>query len=512
MLILLLSLLSFFPDFDAAVLQITGAGSVEELDETTLERFRTLSLHPVELNSAGRSRLRSCGLFSDFQVASLLDYRSRTGDILSFVELSLVDGFPPGFVEALKHFVRLESSGPPGRRHDRRLHADLMLRGAMRASDDTVHAEGGKLKLALGEVAELNWSTRTTYSDGVLRPGTISAAVYGHKYLGKIVMGHFNARFGQGLAQWSGFSLQPYGSVSSLRRSGTGFSATGSFSPELCGIAADWDLGRWNVGAAYSFVGKLPVANISYVGQRFTAGATATSRAVSIDWRVGIPDASIYGEVAWNGALQAVAGVMWVPSYGNKIAALGRYVEGVPELIAGAGTRSLDAVAAISSRQFRSMARWSPALSLGPLAFTPSLRLAARCSESWRLEGRGELGLTWNGWLLHSRLDIVHSNGTSWLINAEAGRTEGKLKAYFRWTLFRVEDWANRIYVYERDAPGSFNVPAYYGKGWSLSLAGSWRPSRRHAFYFRASYIAYPWMDAPKPSRTEVKLQYQLCL
>ncbi len=512
LLFLLLLLLPVTVDFDAAVLRITGAGSMEELDETTLERFRSLALHPVSLNSAGRSRLVSCGLFSAFQAASLIDYRTRTGDILSFTELSLVDGFPADFVEALRPFVRLDSSGPPGKRHSERLHADAMMRGAVRASDDTVFAAGGKVKLSLGDRAELNWGTRTTYTDGTLRLGTVSAAVYGRKYLGKLILGHFNARFGQGLAQWSGFSLQPYGSVASLRRSGTGFSATGSFSPELCGIATDWDLGRWNVGIAYSFKGKLPIVAASYVGQRFTAGVTATSKAVSLDWRIGIPDASVYGELAWNGTFQGLAGVMWVPSYGSKVSVVGRYIDGIPELIAGASAWSAETVVAVSSGQFRSMVKYAPPLSLGPLVFTPSLRLAARSSGTWRFEGRGEAGLAWNGWSLHSRLDIVHCEETSWLINAEAGRTEGALKAYLRWTLFRVDKWPDRIYVYERDAPGSFNVPAYYGKGWSLSLAGSWRPSRRHAFYLRLSYIGYPWMDSPKPSRTEIKVQYQLSL
>lgn len=512
LLFLLLTLLPITPDFEASVLRITGAGNMEELDETTLERFRSLSLHPVNLNSAGRSRLLSCGLFSAFQAASLIDYRSRTGDILSFTELSLVDGFPADFVEALRPFVSLDSQGPPGKRHGERLHADVMLRGAARASDDTLFAAGGKVKLSLGDRAELNWGTRTTYSDGKLRFGTVSAAMYGRKYLGKLVLGHFNARFGQGLAQWSGFSLQPYGSVASLRRSGTGFSATGSFSPDLCGIATDWDLGRWNVGLAYSFKGQLPIAAVSYVGQRFTAGATATSKATSIDWRIGIPNASIYGELAWNGRFEGVAGVMWVPSYGSRIAAVGRYLDGMPELIAGASAWSAETVIAVSPKQFRSMVRYSPALSFGPVAFTPSLRFAARSAGTWRFEGRGEAGLAWNGWLLHSRLDIVHCEETSWLINAEAGRSEGILKAYLRWTLFRVDKWPDRIYVYERDAPGNFNVPAYYGKGWSLSLAGSWRPVRSHAFYFRISYIDYPWMDVPKPSRVEIKLQYQLSL
>lgn len=511
-LLLFIAVLAASPGFESSVLRLTGAGSMEELDETTLERFRTLSLHPVDLNSAGRSRLLATGLFTSFQVASLLDYRQRTGDVLSLVELSLVDGFPQDFVEALAPFVRLESSGPPGKRRGRRFSADLMLRGSVKASDDTLAACGGKLKLGWGETAELNWSTRTTYTDGSLRPGTISAAVYGRKYLGKLVLGHFNARFGQGLAQWSGFSLQPYGSVSSLRRSGTGFSATGSFSPELCGAAADFDLGRWNVGAAYSFEGNLPIAAVSYVGNTFHAGATVTSKAASVDWKVGFPNVTVYGEIAWKDRLQAAVGAMWVPGYGNKISALARSIDGVPEIIAGAATGGLESVLAYSAKQFRGMAKYSPSFAAGPLAITPSLRLAARHTDAWRLEGRGELEIGLAGWMLHSRLDIVRCEGTSWLVNAEAGRNGTKLKAYLRWTLFKIENWADRIYVYERDAPGSFNVPAYYGKGWSLSLAGSWKPLRRHSIHFRVSYVGYPWMTTEKPSKLEVKVQYQLSL
>ena len=511
-LLLLIAMVAIAPDFEQSVLRLTGAGSVEDLDESTLERFRSLALHPVDINSAGRSRLLATGLFSAFQVASLLDYRQRTGDVLSFMELSLVDGFPADFVEALRPFVRLESPDPPGKRRRRRLGTDLMVRGAVKASDDTNQAYGGKLKFTLGESAEFNWSTRTTYSDRTVRLGTISAAAYGRKYLGKVVLGHFNARFGQGLAQWSGFSMQPYGSVSSLRRSGTGFSATGSFSPDLCGVAADFDLGRWNVGAAYSFEGHLPVAAVSYVSSTFTAGATVTSQAASVDWRAGLPNVSLYGEVAWKSGLQAVAGVMWVPAYGSKIAALGRYVDGLPELIAGAETGPLESVLAYSAKQFRGLVKYYPSFAVGPVGITPGMRLACRHTDAWRFEGRGELQLDMVGWMVHSRLDIVRCKNTSWLVNAEAGRAEGALRAYLRWTLFKVDDWADRIYVYERDAPGSFNVPAYYGKGWSLSLTGSWKPSRTHRFDMRLSYISYPWMTDEKPSRLEVKLQYQLSL
>ena len=495
------------PDFNRAVLVLTGAGCVEDLDETTMERFRSLSAHPIDLNHAGRSRLMSSGLLSQYQVASLLEYRQATGDILSYEELALVDGFPPQVAEALRLFTRLEALGPPGKRRRSGMHHDVMIRGAARTG---ASAWGVKYKGTIGESFEFNWGT--TYSDGVLRPGTFSAAVYGTKHLGKLVLGHFNARFGQGLTQWSGFSMPGYSSVDCMKRSGTGFSLTSSFSPELMGIAADFEFGRWNAALGYSWEGKLPIAAVTYVSKTFTAGITATSHSAGADWRIGIPNASIFGELAWNKGPQAVCGVMWIPEYGRKLAAVARYTDGNPELMAGLKTPAWDAVGLVSSKQVRLMARWAPTLQVGKAEFVPSLRLSARKTDSWRLEGRGEMQLEGGGWMLRSRLDLVKCTGFSFLVNAEAGRSEGALRAWVRWSLFRVDNWADRIWVYERDAPGNFNVPAYYGKGWSASLYTAWKPSRRHAIYLRVSYISYPWMSEQKPSRTEVKLQYQLSL
>ena len=79
--------------------------------------------------------------------------------------------------------------------------------------------------------------------------------------------------------------------------------------------------------------------------------------------------------------------------------------------------------------------------------------------------------------------------------------------------MFRIDNWDDRIYSYERDAPGNFNVPAYYGRGYSLSAVASSKfvlgrtPFRSMKLYFRAGAVGYPFMDEPKPSRTEVKLQ-----
>ena len=112
-------MLHFLVDVVSAILVLTGASSPEELGESEMERFQHYAEHPLRINQAGRSRLLSSGLFSAYQVASLEDYRSRSGDILGVTELGLVDGFGGETAEALSLFVSFESSLAPGALEDR---------------------------------------------------------------------------------------------------------------------------------------------------------------------------------------------------------------------------------------------------------------------------------------------------------------------------------------------------------------------------------------------------------
>lgn len=502
------------PDFETAVLYLSGASTMEELDESVLDRYRTLEAHPLELNLSSRSKMLASGLMSAFQVASLIDTRERSGDILSYTELALIDGFGQQYAEALKPFTRLNSSGPPGKRYSRKLKQTMMLRGALKTSGDGApqYSAGIKYKAAVGESAEAYFSLRNSYSNPGFGPATLSGAYYGRKSLGKLVLGHYNARFGQGLIMWSGFSLQPWSSVQSFRRNGSGFSASGSFSQSHCGVAADFDIKRWTLAAAYSFPEKMPMGSLSYTGRKFSLGLNAMRGAISTDFKVGFPGVSLWGELAWRGSLAAVAGLIWIPNYGSKAGVMGRWIENVPELVAGYASNSLETVVYASSKQKRLLFKYSPSFNAGSWTFAPALRLAATKRDKWKYESRGEMRAGFREWEAKCRLDVVYCNKTSWLFYAEGGKGGGALRCWLRWTLFKVEDWDGRIYVYERDAPGAFNVPAYYGKGWSVSFTGAWRPGRRHGFYFRLSCLEYPWMTERKDPKYEVKLQYQLSL
>ena len=76
------------------IMRLLGTDSPESLDDSEVDRLSAFLDKPLEINSAPGSRLMESGLLSQYQVASLLDYRERSGDILSLTELASLDGFP----------------------------------------------------------------------------------------------------------------------------------------------------------------------------------------------------------------------------------------------------------------------------------------------------------------------------------------------------------------------------------------------------------------------------------
>ena len=90
---------------EGAVAAFLGLSSEDEISDEELERFADMLRRPLQLNSMSRSRLASSGLFTGYQLASLLEHRQRFGDIMSFAELASVDGFGHQFVELLHHTV-----------------------------------------------------------------------------------------------------------------------------------------------------------------------------------------------------------------------------------------------------------------------------------------------------------------------------------------------------------------------------------------------------------------------
>ena len=144
--------------------------------------------------------------------------------------------------------------------------------------------------------------------------------------------------------------------------------------------------------------------------------------------------------------------------------------------------------------------------------------MEVRFSERYRSYGqpfrsdlRADLRCSFSDWNLNLRMNALHCEGFSFLSYLEGGYAEGRLSLWLRTGWFRVDNWNDRIYAYERDAPGNFNVPAYYGRGYWIALTSGLGLSGSIKLYLRAGYIDYPWLRPAetenKPAKAELKLQ-----
>lgn len=106
---------------------------------------------------------------------------------------------------------------------------------------------------------------------------------------------------------------------------------------------------------------------------------------------------------------------------------------------------------------------------------------------------------------------VSFSKSSKWGMVAyleQSCRKDGGISAYLRAGIFSVDDWAGRIYVYEHDVEGRFNVPAFYGRGVWTSLFASWRFFRWGKLSARAAYFSYPFMRPSdrKPDKVEARI------
>ncbi len=529
--------------WEEAAASICGASSVEEMDESEMERFCALHEKPLNINSATRSRLCGSGLFNTFQANSICEYRRKSGDILSITELGLLPGFRPEYAELLRYFITVESTGAPGQKEEFTTSQNLTLRAGIRHDSGTGLAAGVKYSMELGQRAEFKWASRTTYDDSSFGPGTLSAAYYGRRTLSKAVAGDFSARFGQGLTQWSGFSLSGYSTIASFRRNGTGLAPTGSFASSLKGLGAELDFGKVTMSTAAGWEGRsfVSILNLNRTCKSSSIGITATYGGNGIkagaDWKAGVRNLSIFGEVsnlftesaAFNPAV--IAGMVWIPEYGTKLALLGRYYapgfkKDYSGMAIGFSSKWLETIIDCSYRsdtgapQYKMLAKSSRQFGRA-LTVVPSARLSMRYrpeeATPLRTDIRTDLSTKYGNLSLNARYNILWHKGRAWLWYVEPGYTSGdSINIFARFTLFCVNNWDDRIYCYERDAPGSFNVPAYYGRGYAASavcavkLKTECRKRIKHAIHLRTSWISYPWNTKEKDSRLEAKVQYSI--
>lgn len=562
--------------FIRSVAFLSGVTSEEELDDAETERYARFLSHPLEINLASRSRMLASGLLSQFQVASIEDYRSRRGDILSFSELATLAGFGEGYADALRPFVSLRSVSMPGVpvSDTVTVRQDAVSRVAMRGGEFNY---GLKYRLTMEDAFDVSFAARSYYGDGIRFPPSnvsLSSAIFGKKRLEKVILGDYNARFGQGLALWSGMSLTGFSNTASFCRRANGLSPTWSYAGAGShrGCAAEMRFGRFLLSQFVSFPGLrsltegtkrerisvMPGANLTWLGRNGQVGMTgyyASGYRLSADFRYNRKGIDLFGEYAYdfNGGNAAWIFGTSVPLGGDiRFNAVSRsypagyasgYSGGVRAWSGSSGERGV----AVGVERFSSCFTLDFAEKLGkegqrqckilfklPLQLTDYYVFTLRFTERWRpdepyLKYRtgARLDLDWSNsglssryasaevpaWKARVRAEGLLCRSLAGLSYLEGGRVSETFSAYLRGALFLVDNWDDRIYSYERDAPGNFTVPAYYGRGWSLSAYGvvklRFGRDKRKALklYFRASTVRYPFMKDPKPARTEVKFQ-----
>jgi len=567
-----MTLLQFSADLIAAILSLCGVSSIEELSEDELERYRSLSSRPVCINVVPQSRLLSCGIFSPYQVASLVDFRERSGDILSFAELSLVDGFGEQFIQQVRHFISLESYSAPG--HSSSAHHASDHEGLVRTTISSGYGYASKYRAVFND----RWMASAVLKSTV-HPSLSAPDIYGFSASCdlrkvKIIAGDFVCRFGQGLALWNSFSLSGFSSAGAYYRNPTGASPYWGFSDTyLRGLASCFSLGKCSLTGAFSVKDWISAANASWYFRHGQLAATALVQTppgsnlklfkTSADFRAGFRGVDFCGEICadWlNMCFATTLSSSFKLSQSLKASLnLRMYPDKFDTSLSGASSSSskcsneaggavglamsfgdwLNLPSGTSARRFTSFlcadyvmnpvskdASVKYSTQLKPLVtaeiwLTGYLKTSVRASFRLRNYGRhfkadirDDMVFDNGKLFFQTRLNYVRCISNAFLAFADQGCKTEKFSIYLRQGLFVVDNWDDRIYAYERTAPGNFKVPSYYGRGLWFSAFASFRLGRWGKLSFRAGRTLWPekWNSEKKPGKTELDFQLNVHL
>lgn len=262
---------------------------------------------------------------------------------------------------------------------------------------------------------------------------------------------------------------------------------------------------------------------------------------VSADARFCIRGIEIFGEAAMDisSVRPALTGGFMFPAGEWKLALAGRYIPSEYDLSFAAPVRAFSgkggehgAAAGISLKSYELSVDYAfvpekdrrqvKVLLSSPFRLSETVGLDLRATERWksygnanRLDLRADLKVNAGKWNTVVRANAALTDKLSGLGYVEESYS-GRIGAVFlRGTMFAADSWDGRLYCYERDAPGSFNVPAYYGRGYSLSLVAriKFRLRKNDAVkaYIRTGYTDTPWLSPGqakwRPAKAELKMQ-----
>lgn len=207
-----------------------------------------LAENPININRATRYDLQKLFILTPFQIESLLDYRNRSGDLLSFSELSLLNGFNDGSATLLSPFITFGSSEGGLNSGWKSFRSELYFRAFttlkkyafQKSGEGTPVAMllkygcewGNRFKLNITAENDIGESLFTSFKrpvdffslslscENVPLGGRRSRGFLNGCMLDGFVLGDFSARFGQGLVLWNSFSFGGSANPSALFKRG----------------------------------------------------------------------------------------------------------------------------------------------------------------------------------------------------------------------------------------------------------------------------------------------------
>ena len=524
----------------------------EELAEDEVERLAALLKRPLLLNIASEGELLSCGIFTKYQIASLMDYRTRSGPCLSYMELAALNGFDEGFVDRIRPFVSLEFMPDPGGRARHEFTERLSYRYTPGKSR---FGYTSRYKFNIGEMIKTSVACNRSLDAEKVTPDAVCASfsMRLRKLPMSFIVGDFNARFGQGLALWTGSNFTSLNSPSSFMKRSFGITPSTSYtgSNVFTGAAAEYSLGKWHFTGFLSMPGiksvsktpekvkLLPGANLIYEWQDGQVGFTHYLQFAGLGSALHIPEmkSSCYFSMCRNGVdvfselmfdwvdlkISGIAGLVSPLGDGSSMAVMLRILDSEYGATASGrlGRKRIDGSVSADmtlytvpkvetqdrSLQFKFHSQWQYLISD---SWQIKMRLTERV-RSWgqrfRTDLRTDLGWNTQIFSLAYRFNMLHCKELAWLTYLEGGARHGKISAYLRQGFFVVDNWDDRIYAYERDVPGAYNSPAFYGRGIWTSFLASWKPSDWCKIYLRAGFTVYPFMEEKKPGKAELRFQ-----
>ena len=556
------------------IMDLLGADDPQDLYEEDVERLSNYLERPLEINSVGVAELRSCGLFSPYQVAVIEDYRSRHGGVMSFQELALMDGFGEDFVNRVRPFVRIEDDGAmlssdKGVRHQ--LHARTGY--VWREDEGSDGSYSAKYRLEAGGKYSVSAAVSRAAEGKAWYPSAFagSFAWKFEKLDGQLIAGDFNARFGQGLTIWNGAFMTSLTTPDTFMKKPSGLSQPWSFtgSAALSGIAADLTSGPFVFSAMLAVPGLknvldkpealkyMPAINVAWLSRNgqvsitnvltFSPGLSQRTAITGLDAALCIKGVNLFGEISadWSAMkYKALAGMRFQAgehldmavqlrsyhgeqygaavggdfSFGKRLQIYGKEGFGSSrQMMAGSFTSDVSYYPVSKdpsepwSLQVKSQMVWD-------MLLHPRWQIKVRISErirTWgnpfRTDFRTDVSYSLHPFDLTFRFNLIRCDGNGLLSYLEGSYKGQTLSLYLRQGFFFIDDWDDRIYVYEHDAPGSFTAPAMYGRGLWTSVSAGMKLSSRLRMYARAAYTGYPFMEQEKkkPGKAELKLQLQ---